>query len=126
MNREIEGRSLPAIYSNVHYLPCRIHYDGFAPVTSYFNPRRGDSESDSTTSSFRGRELKGLDLSLPADVRGLILDKSDVISGKLCCTGEFVKMTVWEHDVPPNMKDFEECFNWFEVSKAVRISSFLK
>jgi Ribonuclease H2 non-catalytic subunit (Ylr154p-like) len=45
--------------ANVHLLPCKIHLDGPAPVSTYFQPRPDPEEAvqGALQASFRGRRL---------------------------------------------------------------------
>ncbi|CAH0475690.1 unnamed protein product [Peronospora belbahrii] len=96
---------LPAIKQQVHSLPCRIHYDGLAPVHTYFQPQLIDGNSNSTDhggstleeqdvkveldgkdndnnmlhAEFRGIQLQGEKMSLtPMGFTGLVLEDNGI------------------------------------------------
>lgn len=87
---------LPPPEERVHALPCRVHFDGAAAVKTFFQPHRGDGNSNSTDhgvgeeeqdkpdaqdetlrAEFRGIQLQGQKLPLkPLGLTGLVLEDS--------------------------------------------------
>lgn len=81
---------LPPPEENVHCLPCRIHFDGKAPVKNYFRPEEltgADHVQDVSTLSDGGVQMKRM----RAEFRGIQMqgEKMDLRSlgyqGKLAC-----------------------------------------
>ena len=77
-----QNAGLPTVTPQL--LPCRIHYDGPAPISAFFHehpaatPPGSASLSQAThlSSSFRGRELFGASLPLPRRTVGLVLEEN--------------------------------------------------
>ena len=95
---------------SVHWLPCRIEYDGPANIGEKFEARSESNSSDDNTqvggqeireAFFRGRRLTGKTLELPSDYTMCMLD------GEGGCVG--VECTQWSHAPVPDslrMLDF--------------------
>jgi hypothetical protein len=102
-------------HSEVHLLPCNIHYDGPAPVESYFHPKQ--SSSAELTANFRGRRLVGEIVELPSNIEGTILE---VISkDNVVVHSSFNQIHLWDHDLKPDARLIGESFDWFELADAV-------
>ncbi|KAF4032701.1 Ribonuclease H2 non-catalytic subunit [Phytophthora infestans] len=93
---------LPPAEENVHSLPCRIHFDGSAPVKTFFRPQSSagdssrtadtieqdiqmeteqkdgkDDSNDTLQAAFRGIQLQGEKLQLASlGFTGLVLEDS--------------------------------------------------
>jgi hypothetical protein len=54
----------------VHFLPCQINYDGFAPVSTFFEPTiRPDTINENyLLSSFRGKLFRGKKIDLKLQI----------------------------------------------------------
>eukprot|EP01038_Epipyxis_sp_PR26KG_P010557 gene10557-14183_t len=130
-NQKVE---VDANESIVHYLPCSIDYDGPAPIKSYFmvedfNQKRENenniekSESGFKRSRIRGRELIGQDIILPSNIRGLNMVKSEISTNDGCVkfdsAGLFQKITVWQHDVPPDLTPINDLLDWIEIANTI-------
>jgi len=110
--------------SVVNYLPCAVKFDGPTEVNSYFQVK---SEKDGTfTSHFRGRELKGAQLELPASVNGLNIVMGGGGGGGTSASantwevsGSFKSFTVWQHDVAPDCAVINDYLDFMEVSRAI-------
>ena len=109
-----DGRAL----LQVHYLPCSIKYDGPTEVGSFFRVAK-DPNSETLTSHIRGRELKGSVMSLPSNVSGLCVTPGVDDPRRWEVTGQFDSMTVWQHDVTPDVAQMQEYINYFDLAKAV-------
>eukprot|EP01041_Mallomonas_annulata_P009541 gene9541-19835_t len=105
--------------SKVHLLPCTIKHSGPAPVTTYFKIE--SCKGDNMNSSFRGRELKGKVFALPENVKGIYMTADEKSQGNVEIHGHFDEFHVWEHDLPPETTNFEEYFEWFDISDAVTV-----
>lgn len=68
--------------------------------------------------SFHGRSLLGKEVPLQGKLRGLILS-GGLGNGQMNVDGNFSKVHMWEHDVPPETAVLEDCLHWFEVAAAV-------
>lgn len=107
----------------VHRLPFNIEYNGAANINSFFKiktTKKRQRENDVLESHFRGRKLNGVTFSLPPDVIGLTTNV-ELEEGKKCfkVNGKFNKLTVWEHDRPPDLLDLDDAMLWMEVAKHV-------
>ena len=103
--------------STVHYLPCGIKYDGPTEVNSYFLIKK--EKNGELVSHLRGRELKGKTVPLPKDVQGLCITPGDDNPLRWEVTGEFDAMTLWQHDLPPDVAQMDEYLNLFEVLSSI-------
>ncbi|GAB9466465.1 Ribonuclease h2, subunit c [Globisporangium polare] len=114
---------LPPPEENVHCLPCRIHYDGKAPVKNYFRPEEltgadhvqdvsklsssnGGRQAQRLRAEFRGIQMQGEKLDLRSlGYQGLVLEDSGMThpddEGKVWeVDHHFDEITYW--DVPNN------------------------
>ncbi|KAH6607945.1 ribonuclease h2 subunit c [Trichoderma cornu-damae] len=128
----------------VNLLPCRVHHTGsIEPSSAYWSPVVGENET--RTAYLRGRKLQGKTAPLPANYRGLVLQRKDdeqrtaerpdvvVIGedgdegsapmlGTMRAMTEFDKMVVWSHDTiadassDPYLRGVEE---WLQVADSV-------
>lgn len=132
----MEGESSSATstsLSSIHLLPCKINYDGLAPVSSFFQVTQ-DAKTKVLTSHLRGREFRGVVIDLPREISGICATKrtSGAVEGissssqestgcnnHLDIVGHFESINVWQHDSIPNENILEDYFDWFEVAKAV-------
>jgi hypothetical protein len=103
-------------HSEVHLLPCNIHYDGPAPVESYFHPKESSPKGE-FTANFRGRKLVGEVVELPANTEGAILEVLNKESVSIHTS--FHQIHIWDHDLKPDARLLQESFDWFEIADAV-------
>ncbi|KAL7785214.1 ribonuclease H2 non-catalytic subunit domain-containing protein [Trichoderma ceciliae] len=126
----------------INLLPCRVHHTGpIEPSSAYWNP----SAEPTSTAYLRGRKLRGKTASLPANYRGVVLqrkvDKQSAVEqpeviaigedgdegsaprlGTMHTVTEFDKMVVWSHDTlvdassDPYLRGVEE---WLQVADSV-------
>jgi len=65
--------------SDVHFLPCKIDYEGPAPVDKYFlvepleKREPGTADPDLLVANFRGRRLLGRKEAIPSEAYGVIV-----------------------------------------------------
>ncbi|KAI9103776.1 hypothetical protein DFS34DRAFT_298668 [Phlyctochytrium arcticum] len=85
----IEGAK--EVEESLHRLPCKIVYDGKAPVNTYFIPTTIEGTLSST---FRGRGLIGRKEAVPMKYSGKILVDRE---SQLACNSTFDQLTLWEH-----------------------------
>ena len=105
--------------SSIHYLPCSIKFDGPTEVNSYFRVKEETQGGGELVSHLRGRELKGKVVTLPKEVRGLVISPGDDNPLRWEVTGEFDAMTLWQHDVPPEEAHLKDYLDFLEVASAV-------
>lgn len=111
--------------SELHFMPCKIHGDEAANVSSFFKPyvRRVDEEYYEC--SFRGYPLQGKKVAVPAEYKGMIFmenKKADVENKErnLYCTGTFSQFTYWNYDRIPSKNDaFAAALDWVDIAKVL-------
>ncbi|KPM40072.1 hypothetical protein AK830_g6493 [Neonectria ditissima] len=126
--------------SVANILPCRIHHNGpVDPVSAYWKPTTADDGTK--VAYFRGRKLQGKAIKLPAQCRGVVVERrkdeappADVTQqpdhdddppemvGSMQVTAEFDEMVVWEHEAladaagDPYIRGMEE---WLQVADQI-------
>ena len=101
--------------AKMHVLPCKIEYDGEAPVDEYFVQETVDENIIRT--SFRGRELFGSSVPLPSGYVGYIGQKT---ADNIELTKSFQDFTVWNREVKPSQRDpVHKWMQWPELAAAV-------
>ncbi|BES89600.1 Ribonuclease H2 non-catalytic subunit (Ylr154p-like) [Nesidiocoris tenuis] len=107
---------------DVHSVPCRIHADDHANVSTYFLPKRNESLEGVESASFRGYPLDGAKMCLPKGYKGLVLN-SDSTSGtvkNLKCSGTFGSMTYWNWNKIPSKNDpLLAAMDWIDISAVI-------
>eukprot|EP00803_Ostreobium_quekettii_P002193 evm.model.scf_143.3 EVM.evm.TU.scf_143.3 scf_143:62494-65097(-) len=113
----------------VHWLPCKIAASGPARVGAYFQTMDTDEHLGEATiqeAAFRGRRLKGVNIPLPANFAGHMMElkKGTGDDGQPCTewrsTGTFHSIKYWNHDTQPSTDDLEwKSMEWLAVSEAV-------
>ncbi len=109
--------------STIHFLPCSIEFDGPVAVNSFFQIKQSKNE---LRSAFRGRELVGKELKLPATVLGINAvqnRQTESTESSWDCVGQFEKINVWQHDIAPDLGQLQDCIDWFEIAEQVRSCS---
>ncbi|XP_076015644.1 ribonuclease H2 subunit C [Genypterus blacodes] len=108
----------------VHLLPCEIEHSGSAQVSQYFNATIKDRKHEKTV-SFRGRGLKGQELSCPQGYGGLVLKEfnkptSDQEDRTVKVSSAFDKLIYWNLETPPNSDDtVVMAMDWPELAEAI-------
>nr|XP_057920707.1 ribonuclease H2 subunit C [Doryrhamphus excisus]XP_057920708.1 ribonuclease H2 subunit C [Doryrhamphus excisus] len=108
----------------LHFIPCEIEHNGPAEISRYFTAAIKDRKQEKTV-SFRGRGLKGQDLSCPHGYTGLVLKDvnktgSDQEDRTLKVTSLFDKLTYWNLETPPNSDDaVVMAMDWPELAEAI-------
>lgn len=105
--------------SSVHMLPCNVSHDGPVDVKSFFQVRTTKSD---LRAAFRGRELVGKEVKLPTGVLGINARQTapaQKTEAAFECEGHFDSMTVWQHDVAPDLGSIQDCLDWFEICSKV-------
>ena len=118
--------------STVHYLPCKIHYNGSTDVNNYFQVIKTNNNKHQVKelkSAFRGRELIGKEVALPSNVVGIHAIQQHQSKEKYEMTwevsGNFEKLTVWQHDISPDLSTFNHALEWFDIANEVICNSRL-
>ncbi|XP_068449093.1 ribonuclease H2 subunit C isoform X1 [Clinocottus analis] len=108
----------------VHLMPCEIEDNGPAEVSKYLTATTKDCKLEKTV-SFRGRGLKGRELSCPQGYTGLVLKEVDKASSDqedrtLRVSSVFDKLTYWNLETPPNSDDtVVMAMDWPELAEAI-------
>ncbi|XP_011067536.1 PREDICTED: ribonuclease H2 subunit C isoform X2 [Acromyrmex echinatior] len=99
--------------SELHFMPCKIHGDEAANVSSFFKPyiRKLDEEWKKIT--------------VPAGFRGMMFmeNKKTETENKdrnLYCTGTFSQLMYWNYDKIPSKNDaFVAALDWVDIAKVL-------
>ncbi|KAI1898650.1 hypothetical protein AGOR_G00074560 [Albula goreensis] len=108
----------------VHLLPCEIEQDGPAEVSCYFTCAVKDRKHEMSV-SFRGRGLKGQEVSCPHGYTGLVLKEdhkptTDQEDRTVRVSSIFSRFTYWNLETPPNSDDVVVmAMAWPELAKAI-------
>uniref|UniRef100_A0A0A9W6F0 Ribonuclease H2 subunit C n=1 Tax=Lygus hesperus TaxID=30085 RepID=A0A0A9W6F0_LYGHE len=107
----------------VHSIPCKIHADDSANVSSHFTPKiRSKSDDGAATASFRGFPLDGKEILLPSGYSGIVMnvDSTSGLAKNHKCSGTFDKITYWNWNKLPTKNDpFLAALDWIDVSQAI-------
>ncbi|XP_069550562.1 ribonuclease H2 subunit C [Brachyistius frenatus] len=108
----------------VHLMPCEVEHNGPAQVSQYFTATTKDRKQEKVV-SFRGRGLKGQELSCPQGYTGLVLKEinkpgSDQEDRTVRVSSVFDKLTYWNLETPPNPDDtVVMAMDWPELAEAI-------
>ncbi|XP_029165484.1 ribonuclease H2 subunit C [Nylanderia fulva] len=114
--------------SELHLMPCKIHGDEAANVSSYLKPYIRKVDEEYYDCSFRGYPLQGKKVTVPAGYKGMTFmenKKADVEnkSRNLYCTGTFSEFTYWNYDRIPSKNDaLAAALDWIDIAKALHSS----
>lgn len=118
--------------TNVHVLPCKIHYTGECKVSEYF-----DVDEENKTVHFRGRFLQGRELTLPEKYKGYVLEETtpnidshsdedddneqQPMTRNVETIEQFNKINVWGHEqrVPCNSDPWLALADWVQVASTL-------
>ncbi|MGH0174239.1 UNVERIFIED_CONTAM: hypothetical protein FKN15_067253 [Acipenser sinensis] len=109
----------------VHLLPCEIEHNGPASVGRYFSPAVKETKSEMIV-SFRGRGLKGQEVSVPQGYSGMVLKEdhkpvSEDEDRSLRVRSTFSTLTCWNLETPPSSDDgVVMAMNWPVIAEADR------
>ncbi|XP_046705339.1 ribonuclease H2 subunit C isoform X1 [Silurus meridionalis] len=95
--------------ADIHLLPCDIEHDGLAHVDKFFTPTVKERKHEKTV-SFRGRGLKGQEVTHPEGYTGLVLTEvqkpsSDQEDRVVKVSTVFHNFTYWNLETPPTSDD---------------------
>jgi hypothetical protein len=101
----------------VHTLPCRIEHDGPTEAAIFF-------AAQGQRATFRGRDLHGSTVALPASTVGLVVNSDNASMGTLQATGTFNTIHVWSRE-PGERESYTKVLRtWVgALSHAVRAES---
>ncbi|XP_069500920.1 ribonuclease H2 subunit C isoform X2 [Ambystoma mexicanum] len=93
----------------VHLLPCEIEHDGSANVDNYFSPAIRKHPTEKVV-SFRGRCLRGQEVTVPDGYIGLVLKEdhkpcSEEDDRCVRVKSTFTAFTSWNLETPPSSDD---------------------
>lgn len=109
----------------LHLIPCEIHGDEPALVSSYFTPYIRKKDDEHLTTSFRGYPLEGRTVSLPQGYVGFVLHETKNLESEssernLFATGKFSKFTYWNYDKLPSKNDaLVAALEWIDIAEAL-------
>ncbi len=100
---------------NIHFLPCKIDTNGYAPVSTFFDPLI-QKKNEIYTTSFRGREFHGKEIKAKIQLISLNKEK-DTMS--IAGVKEYSKNYVWLFDQYPGydnkLVDIQNILSKFDV-----------
>ncbi|XP_034934120.1 ribonuclease H2 subunit C [Chelonus insularis] len=111
--------------STVHSIPCKIHSNGPANVSTYFTPYIRPTVNDHFDASFRGYPLHGKMIKVPKGYKGIVLyERKKPINPEsrrnLNSTESFTEFTFWNYDKLPTKNDpFEASLDWIDIAEAL-------
>ncbi|MGH0151055.1 UNVERIFIED_CONTAM: hypothetical protein FKN15_053428 [Acipenser sinensis] len=111
----------------VHLLPCEIEHNGPASVGRYFSPAVKETKSEMIV-SFRGRGLKGQEVSVPQGYSGMVLKEdhkpvSEDEDRSLRVRSTFSTLTCWNLETPPSSDDgVVMTMNWPVIAEAIHLT----
>ncbi|XP_025158584.1 ribonuclease H2 subunit C isoform X3 [Harpegnathos saltator] len=106
-------------------MPCKIHGDESAKVSSFFKPYMRKVDEEYYECSFRGYPLQGKKITVPAGYKGMIFmeNKKTDTEGKnrnLYRTGTFSQFTYWNYDRIPSKNDaLSAALDWIDIADAL-------
>uniref|UniRef100_A0A665XFY7 Uncharacterized protein n=1 Tax=Echeneis naucrates TaxID=173247 RepID=A0A665XFY7_ECHNA len=105
----------------LHLMPCEIEHNGPAQVSQYFTATMKECKYEKTV-SFRGRGLKGQELSCPEGYTGLVgwIGFVQTFSHSIQVSSVFDKLTYWNLETPPNSDDsVVKAMDWPKLAEAI-------
>ena len=99
---DFKKNSVPS--NNLHFLPCKINTDDYAPVSTFFDPLINQSKDHENlyTSSFRGKDFKGKIIN--HEIQYVNIDKNEKNGSTLNITDSrtFKNAYIWEFNKIPS------------------------
>nr|KAI8746984.1 ribonuclease H2 subunit C-like [Biomphalaria glabrata] len=115
-----------------HFIPCDINFDGEANVSDFFNTTISRSteaeqqtETETLTAVFRGRPLKGIEISIPSGYTGIVVKDpvtrtTDDEDRCIIATHSFDRFNFWNLDKVPTSDDLlQKGFQWVDIASAL-------
>ncbi|KAM3918727.1 ribonuclease H2 subunit C [Leptodactylus fuscus] len=113
-----------AARETLHLLPCQIQRHGAAKVSEYFSPAIKETPGGKEV-SFRGRMLKGQEVTVPAGYMGVVLKEdhkpcSEEEDRSLNVRSTFQSFTQWNLESPPSADDvLVMSLAWPKIASAI-------
>lgn len=111
--------------SELHLLPCKIHGDESAKVSSFFKPYIRKISDEYYECSFRGYPLQGKIVTVPSGYKGMTFVESKKTDTEnknrnLYRTESFSKLTYWNYDKVPSKNDaLTAALDWIDIAEAL-------
>ncbi|XP_071974044.1 ribonuclease H2 subunit C [Engystomops pustulosus] len=108
----------------LHLLPCQIQRQGPARVREYFSPAMRDTPAGKEV-SFRGRILRGQEVTAPAGYMGIVLKEdhrpcSEEEDRCLNVRSTFQSFTQWNLETPASADDvLVQSLAWPKIASAI-------
>ncbi|XP_015173712.1 PREDICTED: ribonuclease H2 subunit C isoform X1 [Polistes dominula] len=128
MNIQMHVQDVDQEESTIHLMPCKIHFDGPANVSSFFQPFIHETDNENCSISFRGRPLQGKKIQIPKDYKGIIFFEHkkpavEDIQRNLYSNSFFSEFTYWNYDKIPSKNDaLAGALDWIDIAEVVRFS----
>ncbi|XP_076376008.1 ribonuclease H2 subunit C [Megalopta genalis] len=109
----------------LHLMPCKIHGNESANVSTYFKPYIRKVDDNHYNSSFRGYPLQGTKITIPSGYKGITFlehKKPEVenVERNLYSTGTFTHFTYWNYDKLPSKNDaLAAAIDWIDIAEAL-------
>ncbi|XP_043253222.1 ribonuclease H2 subunit C [Colletes latitarsis] len=109
----------------LHLMPCKIHGDESANVSSYFTPYIRKIDDEHYNSSFRGYPLQGKKITIPSGYKGITFlehkkPEMENMERNLYSTGTFSYFTYWNYDKLPSKNDaLAAAIDWIDIAEAL-------
>ncbi|KAL6437006.1 hypothetical protein ACFW04_004967 [Cataglyphis niger] len=114
--------------SELHLMPCKIHGNQAANVSSYFKPYICEIDEEYCDCSFRGYPLQGKKIIVPDGYKGMTFmenkkaDPENKIRN-LYHTGTFSQFTYWNYDRIPSKNDaLVAALDWIDIAEVLHSS----
>ncbi|KAM4017181.1 ribonuclease H2 subunit C [Anomaloglossus baeobatrachus] len=121
----LEVGALPsAPRETLHLLPCQIQRQGAANVSAFFSPAVTEAPGGKEV-SFRGRMLRGQEVTVPAGYMGIVLKEdhkpcSEEEDRCLNVKSTFQSFTQWNLETPPSADDvLVMSLAWPKIASAI-------
>ncbi|KAK4473837.1 hypothetical protein MN116_003170 [Schistosoma mekongi] len=116
-----------------HWLPCKINADGIKVISNHMLPVTLNAESDTPNShvlasNFRGRPLRGVELSFPDIYSPVIVHHSGIISDDspepVTFGAKLDKVFLWNLSASPSYSDpIPLSLTWVHLAEVLHSSS---
>ncbi|KAG7206777.1 hypothetical protein KM043_000691 [Ampulex compressa] len=109
----------------LHLMPCKIHGDEPANVSSYFTPYIRQVDDKYYNASFRGYPLEGRKITVPHGYKGVTFYEykkpdNENAERNLYLTGMFSQFTYWNYDRMPSKNDaLAAALDWIDIAEAL-------
>ncbi|KAM5138550.1 ribonuclease H2 subunit C [Mantella aurantiaca] len=121
----LEIGTLPsAVREPLHLLPCVIQSQGAANVREFFTPALREGSGGKEV-SFRGRILRGQEVTVPDGYMGIVLKEdnkpfSEEEDRSLTVRSSFQSFTQWNLETPPSADDvLVMSLSWPKIAAAI-------